>query len=128
MANRVTEAEVENIADIDSSDDVSAFITTANLLVTEELSDKDDLSTDRLKQIELWLSAHFAKIKFQAAASEGAEDVSQSFQYKLGLNLQSTMWGQQAILLDTTGTLAAMSEKGKVPTVMIEDIFHSDFD
>ena len=59
--------------------------------------------------IERWLSAHFIAVMDQRAAREGVTPVSISYQYKLGLNLQSTMYGQQAILLDTSGALGRLN-------------------
>ena len=37
--------------------------------------------------------------------------MSQSFRVQLGLNFNVTHFGQQALLLDTTGTLAALQKQ-----------------
>jgi len=76
----------------------------------------------RLELIERWLSAHFIAIRDPRVASEGAEGLSQSFMYKVGLGLQQTTYGQQAMLLDTKGGLSSLngdSNSGKGRTAGI---------
>ena len=110
---RVTEEEVEEIIEVDSAIlSLDPFITAANLLVTEELYDDSaiDFSESRYKEIERWLAAHFTAIRDMRSAAERAGTVGQEFQYNLGLNLQVTIYGQQALALDTSGTLAALSQ------------------
>jgi len=121
MANRVTAAEVEEIIEVDSSISLTPFILVANQLVTELCTDSD-YEDARLKEIERWLSAHFYQIRDQAVASEKAGSVGQNFQYKIGLILQQTKYGQMAMLLDTAGNLAQLSkqiEDGESSTVSI---------
>jgi hypothetical protein len=109
MSVRVTKSQVEEIIDIDSSiTDISAFITAANTIINATLADTD--LTEAVKtEIERWLSAHFVAIRDQRAAAEKAGSVSVNYQYKLGTNLQCTMYGQQACMIDTTGILAGLS-------------------
>lgn len=110
---RVTADEVKEIIDVDSSiTNLTPFITAANLLVNAECTDSS-LSDELLKEIERWLSAHFIAIRDTRSASEGAGSVRISYQYKLGLNLNVTLYGQQCLLLDTSGALARLN-KGKV--------------
>lgn len=108
MAYLVTEAEVYGIIEVDSDVDLDPFIRVAHLIVDEQLSGKG-MSDDRLKEIERWLSAHFVAIRDMRIANETA-GVSNAFQYNLGLNFQVTMYGQQAMMLDTSGTLAALNK------------------
>ena len=114
---RVTEAEVREIIDVDASLDLTPFITAANLLVTKVITDSS-MTDEHLKEIERWLSAHFTAIRDQRSATEqagaGGATAQISYQYKLGLNLQVTLYGQQALLLDTSGALAGLNDnKGK---------------
>lgn len=119
MSYLVTDAEVRAlIATADPLKSLTPFIRPAHLIVDQHLSDKG-LSADLMKEIELWLSAHFTGISEQIASSESAGKVSQSFQYKLDLNLQATMFGQQAIALDYTGTLASLS-KGSLGQIQFD--------
>ena len=119
MAVRVTAAEVQAIIEVDTTvvTDFDPFITVANQLVDDQLSSLTEYSgttgAERLKEIERWLAAHFVAIMDMRAASEKAGPVGDSKQYKLGLNLQVTMYGQQACTLDTTGTLFLLSTKAK---------------
>ena len=112
MANRVTVTEVKQIITLATSyvdADITISINVANRLVTDVCVDSS-LGTARLKDIELYLSAHFCAINKQHQASmEKADVVSQSFQHQLGLNLQATMYGQQALMLDTSGALSQLS-------------------
>lgn len=111
MAVRVTSDEVKEV--FSTSRDVSTFITTANLLVDEELVGQG-LSTDRLKQIELYLAAHLAysSIKFGGLKKQRAGDAEEEYRGPTGtaLGLLTTPYGQQAVSLDSTGTLGTLSK------------------
>jgi len=114
---RVTVAEVKQIIEIDSTisdTDLGVFITAANLVVTNTCIDSA-LDDTTLKEIERWLSAHFIAIRDMRSDSEKAGEVSIKYQYKLGLRLEVTMYGQQAMLLDFSGALSALNnQKRKV--------------
>jgi len=113
MATRVSAAEVREIVDVDSSiSDLTPFIEMATLIVDEELDDSGIGHTDaRLKQIELLLAAHFVCIRDPRVGNEKAGPVGASYQYKLGLGLQVTTYGQQAMMMDSSGKLAEMNNK-----------------
>jgi hypothetical protein len=113
MAARVTAAEVKEIIETDLTDAaIAPMIAMATMEVDERLVDLD-LSAARLKEIERWLAAHFISSSLDPRTkSEGAGSVSQSFEGQQGTGLKATRYGQQAIVLDTTGTLAASSEGG----------------
>ncbi len=106
MGLRVSEEMVKEIIDIDESvEKLLPFIMTASNLVDRiELKDST-VSADTLRLVELWLSAHFVAIRDMRSNFEKAGSVHQAFQYKLGLNLQVTIYGQQALILDPTGVL-----------------------
>jgi len=107
---RVKSAEVVEIMDT-SLTDVDVFIHAANALVTDRLSGQG-LDDCLLKEIERWLSAHFASIK---SPTYYEDKIGSSTQKKmvgtLGKGLDATSYGQQVKLLDSTGTLANMGKQ-----------------
>lgn len=113
MANRVSAAEVGQIIDTDLSDPiVDVFIGAANITVTDLIGSNANLSTAQLKEIERWLTAHLlACTREQQAQGEAATDAKITYQGKTGMGLDSTFYGQQVKLLDTTGVLAAQIGK-----------------
>jgi hypothetical protein len=104
MANRVTEAEVETLLDVDSDIDVDSFITTANLLVTQVLTGSG-LSDELLAEIEKYLSAHMLEShpRLRQLTQEKFGDAAQSFAGKFGEGLKATAHGQMVLILDTSG-------------------------
>lgn len=112
---RTTSDAVAAIVEIDSDIDLSPFIETANAIVTDICAPLGYDDT-RLELIERWLSAHFYRIRDQAIASEAAGSVSETFQYKIALDLKQTQYGQQAIALDTKGGLAAFNKRLELGT------------
>jgi hypothetical protein len=104
---RVTDADVKEI--IETTVTTLPFRTAANLIVTQRLGDSG-LSSDLLKEIERWLSAHLiACSKEQQIEKAGAgEGVSVTYQGKSGMQLESTQYGQQVLVLDSTGRMAGL--------------------
>lgn len=127
---RVTIAELEDIFDTDLSDSsLSSFINTANLLVTNVLatSTSPTLSAAELKDIELWLAAHFACIRDPISLRAKIGDAEAwhfpaavTTAWGKGLNL--TPYGQMAISIDRTGRLAGLGRiKGSFRAAPRED-------
>lgn len=119
MAYRITDADVEELIEVDVAISLTPFIAAAEELVTE-LCLASGYSTTRLKIIESWLAGHFYTMRDQQVANEAAGSVRVSYQYDIGRNLQQTKYGQTAILMDTAGNLAALSkraEEGKTGSV-----------
>ncbi len=111
---RVTYDEVQVIMDtVLSESELAAFIDMANLLVNENLQDESSMSDDVLKKVELNLAAHFACMKDPRPSSNRASSVSESYQYKLGLNLRNTQYGQAALMFDKTGILESITKGRK---------------
>lgn len=95
--------------------DLTPYIEVADTIVTEELGSRG-LSASRLKQIELYLAAHFAIVTLergglqqQRIGFQGPEDTYKQIQNK-SEGFLSTRYGQQAVALDTSGRLGAMSK------------------
>lgn len=114
MANRVTSEEVHAIiskdAGVPSGEDLTVFIGVANDIVTTDLSDYD-YSDARLKNIELYLSAHFTCLKFRQSDNIIIGASEDDYRNKLNTGYRQTTYGQQAITLDTSGTLAESSKE-----------------
>jgi len=122
MAIRVNTAEIKEIMDT-TIEDMTPFITVANLLVEQYLA-SSNLSAQHLKEIERWLSAHFAAIMDprvrKRTIGDGAESYAISGGYKGGLD--ATPYGQQAMVLDTTGKLAAnLAKRPVIIEAIVED-------
>lgn len=112
---RVTVDEVKTIYNTNLTDDVlSDIIDIANNLVTEILG-ASGLSSTRLKNIERYLSAHFAAFREpergMVAAEWVASEAKIEFSSDFGRALDATHFGQQAAMLDTTGKLRAAGQK-----------------
>jgi hypothetical protein len=108
---RVTSELVREIISTELTDSqINAFANTAHLVVQESLASKS-LSEARLKQIELYLAAHLLSMRDQRKKQVKAGDVSITYQGETSTGLQATLYGQQAITLDTSGTLAALSQR-----------------
>lgn len=118
MANRTTALEVKQILDTDLSDNiVKAFINTANIIVSDVLGSDTTLSANQLKEIEKWLTAHIlSATREREAQKEEVGDGNVTYSGKTGMGLQATMYGQQVLMLDTTGKLA--QELGKKSATM----------
>lgn len=106
----IVDADVKKI--IDTNRDTTTFIATAQLVVDEELLGKG-LTTLRLDQIVLYLAAHFTAITEENGGLHrkrmGESDETYKVPGDKDTGLEFTRFGQQALILDTTGTLAALS-------------------
>ncbi len=112
---RTTVEKVQDILDDTELDDeiIESFINSANVFVTASLSGKG-LSAALLTEIERWLSAHMiASTRERTASKEAAGTASIEYSGKWGEGLLSTSYGQTAVTMDTSGTLAAIAQ-GKI--------------
>ncbi len=109
---RTNQTLVAEIIDITAGFDITPFIQTANSIVTRWCTDSTfGYTNDQLELIERWLSAHFYSIYDQLPQSEHAGVVSASYQGKTGMMLQATTYGQQAMVADYMGGLAALQKR-----------------
>lgn len=112
LPGRISAAAVQGMLNVANTTAVDDFIDAANELVTEVCAPVAiGYSAHRLERIELFLSCHFYEIVNPRSTSEMAGSVSQSFQHKEDLGLALTHYGQQAMILDTHGGLAALNKK-----------------
>jgi hypothetical protein len=133
MANRVTGSEVlEIIATSLSSSDVAPMITAANILVTAKCAVLDYTSAE-LKEIERWLSAHFVSVRDpsrSAVVSKTIDTVSEEYAFSRSdakSSIETTPYGQQALLLDYRGGLATLG-KGKTASIAVYGADNDEFD
>ena len=107
---RVTDDLLRTVIELEDDLDTSTFIDTANVIVNTFIVPTYTVEAILVK-IELYLAAHFASLmsergglirSMQGDASETYADI-----YDKGY--RATRFGQQAIVLDPSGTLASMS-------------------
>ena len=96
---------------IPTGTDLDVFIGVANDIVTTDLTG-NNYSDARLKNIELYLSAHFACLKYRQPMNMIIGDSEDDYRNSLKIGYNQTVYGQQAITLDTSGTLAEASKNG----------------
>lgn len=109
MAIRVSQEMVRStLTDFDPDINMMPYIRTANALVDwlDGCDTAGDLSTTELELIEMWLAAHFYAVNDQRLAAESKGKSGATYQGKTDMGLQATLYGQTALLLDTTGCLA----------------------
>jgi hypothetical protein len=111
MAKRTTVEEVKTVIDTSLTNTViSNYITSANVFVTDQLVGKG-LSDEMLKEIERWLTAHMiASTKERQSKEESAGGAAIKYAGFWGTGLNGTSYGQMAVTLDTSRTLAAISD------------------
>lgn len=109
MAARTTITQVRELLDIDAEDSaiLHNYIRSATIMVDANLLNVGH-STDVLAEIEKYLAAHFAAMYAERGGlirdtvSAATSEYSDVFTGGLG----STRFGQHAIVMDTSGTLA----------------------
>lgn len=109
MAARVTDSEVKAV--VDTARDTTPFIETANLLVNEVVVPNSDASADMLKQVELYLAAHFVAITQEKGniTEQQTGQARERYQNAAKEGIRLTRYGQMAITMDTSGALHAYS-------------------
>jgi len=116
MAARVTQDEVRTNTQSPATTDASIAVRVANVLVQQYLMGKG-VAEDLLTQIELMLASHFLTLS-KGKSALGMDKIGEAEEryhniYKAGLN--ATVFGQQAILLDPSGILGALSSNAINP-------------
>lgn len=118
MAMRVTIDDVKGILGnhYDENRNLSPFIDTASGIVDyiDECDTDGDLSTTALARIEKWLAAHFYGHSDQFLSEKETGRAKGKFQGQTAMHLDSTQYGQTALLLDTTGCLNRLNESAKI--------------
>lgn len=106
----VTQQQVATVAD--TSLDCSSFLATAQAIFDAVLADKG-LDSGLADQIILYLGAHFAVLTTESGGLRRSKLSEADETYRIpgekDVGLAFTRFGQQAMLLDISGTLAGMS-------------------
>lgn len=105
-----TEAAVAAVlADFyDDNSTLTPYIEGANLLVVK-VCVPEGYDTAQLEMIERWLAAHLYACRVGQLAAKAIGPARDVYNTKIGLSLTSTTYGQQALLFDTEGALAALA-------------------
>lgn len=105
---RVTATEVKEVIETNLSDDACLpFIMSANILVTAHCTG----TAEEKKEIERWLAAHFLALRDKEMQSESVGGASYTRKSMVkGPGLESTEWGQHALLL-SNGDLSNVSRR-----------------
>lgn len=117
--SRTSASEVKEIVSTDICDEtiIGNFIDTANTVVDEHLVGGECQNSDEiLAKIEMYLAAHFLSITDEGGALKFTKlgDASEAYDTGIfGEGLNSTRFGQTAIMLDACGTLAGLATTNK---------------
>ena len=122
MAARVIAAEVLELLASSKDDEVieSSFINTANIFVDTHLLSASH-SDATLKQIELYLAAHFLCLSEEKGGMilDKFGDATSEYQELYEAGFRSTRFGQQAIAFDTSGILVGLSNNKLKATFVV---------
>jgi hypothetical protein len=117
---RTNSSKVKAILDTDVTN-FASFITPANIMVTNVLVTPAKITdADTLLEIETWIAAHlFATTLERQAKREKVEEADVTYMGTDGKGLQATTYGQFAISLDPSGTLAALGKRtARIDTIL----------
>jgi len=116
VATRVTQENVRALTGFPTTIDAAAVTEAANVFVDANLLAKG-LTEPVLRQIELFLASHFLVLTVEkgSLAAETLGEGTDRLHDTYAAGLKSTRFGQQAILLDTTGTLALLTDRAENP-------------
>lgn len=110
---RTTESKVRAVIATDADIDLTEMINVANVLTTRMDSNATakgyTLSADELEVIETYLAAHFYALRDLQPIKEREGRSSIDYMGKTGYGLEATLWGQQALALDVSGSLGSFS-------------------
>jgi len=114
MARRTNPTMVRSVAtQIASSVDLSIFIDTASKIVDKvEVCAGSELDDQQLALIETWLTAHFYSVTNPVAMSKKIGEAETRYQERtMGMGYDGTMYGQQALAIDTSGCLRKLGKQ-----------------
>lgn len=115
MSSRTSAAAVKAIMDTDVTADqitASGLLDDAYNFVTAHLG-TSGLGTDLLSSIEKWVCAHMVSVGLDRQLQKGKGGPAEAtYTGQYGMNLQMTSYGQTAISLDTSNTLASVGGRG----------------
>jgi hypothetical protein len=96
---------------IDETENLTMSIMSAHVLVWNAIVANGcgaNYSETQLALIESWLAAHYHQVQTGIITSESAGGASQSLSIVQETYMMNTLFGQQAMMLDTNGCLAML--------------------
>lgn len=113
----VTRARAEDVLKMldSTTESVDMYLLQANLITTTLLGTSTH-SADVLALIETFLAAHFAALVIEkgSLAEKTIGEAKEKYHNTYRAGFSSTRFGQQAVLLDTTGVLATASARAEM--------------
>ena len=110
---RTTPSAVADIfhqdADLDSNTDLQPFIAVATAFVDDIEAADASVSDDRLATVEQLVAAHLACLRYPRLSKKEIGPMAETREGESAMGLNATSYGQQAIALDPTGTLATVN-------------------
>lgn len=118
MAARVTQDEVRANTQSLGTTDASGAVKVANVIVQEYLLDSGQ-SEALLTQIELYLASHFLTLSNEKGplSSEKIGEAEDRYHNIYDAGFNATRFGQQAIMLDSSGVLEGMASAAIKPAL-----------
>ena len=107
----ITTPDVKAISSL-QSDDLSAHITNAQTYMDDVFADVT-ISDDLYRLVGLYVVAHLAFLQEGQVKMDKVDVLSTTYNMTSDLALNSTTFGQMAISLDSTGTLAKLNALAK---------------
>ncbi len=107
--------EVGQAYDTVNNPSLQPFIDSASVIVdrvaTCAINRNKTLTDAELELIERWLSAHLYVMSDQQYASKSTSGASASFQGQTQMHLEASKYGQNALDIDYSGCLTAISKR-----------------
>lgn len=106
-----TEDDVRRLVAFDSARivDIELFIADATLLATNVIGDA--LNTSTFDMVVRYLAAHLISISDPRVQMEKVKTLQVRYQAKIDLGLSLTHYGSTAMILDSSGRLAAWNDR-----------------
>lgn len=114
MAVRTNDAQVRAVIETEEDHDLYPFILNANVLIervkTKATANGTALTENELTVLETYVAAHLYFLRYPKVAELNQGKIKAKFQVgQLGKGLEASYWGQYALSLDHSGTLAAVT-------------------
>jgi len=112
MAVRTTLTDVKNVIETSLIDgDITSLINQANLIVTRKVGG-EGLTSELLKDIETWLTAHLIAItKERQPEKEKVGQIEALYHKNPDGIMEQTTYGQMVLFLDTSGKFQESEKK-----------------
>lgn len=113
MTQLTTVDAVQKIIQYDTTlfPDLTPFIESASLLVTDVVGIDPAPSDAVLELVTRYLTAHLLTITEPLVSHEQVKSLQATYQFKLSDGLGLSHWGSTALLMDTTGRLSRYNQQ-----------------